>query len=881
MKIPSRWTRLLRLWRADVAQDVDVELEFHVEMRVQEFMSRGMSEGDARRAVAERLGNVDAARAECVAIGKAREMHVQRADWFDALRADIRFAFRSLVHTPGWTAVALLTVALGIGATTAVFSVADALLLRPFPYRDASRVYMARRQFTMGGDVIPMPVPDAVVPLWQTHAQTIESAVPFGGAGSGRLAIGADTIDIQAARVDTGFLAFIGAHPLLGRNFSADEIRPDGANVVLLSEPFWRRQFGGDRDVVGKVVSINNKLRTVIGVVPASVVIPNFRTERADVLVPYSGSGGASVLVRLKPGVLPETSEQELEKMLVNSGVPDIRPVPVATPLRLSRPQDWLAFRQPLLMLSVAAALLFVVAGANIAHLLLARGASRQRELAVRSALGAGRVRLVRLLVTESLLLAIVGGVLASAVGWIGLQLLRIARPVSLVALTYVSADWRLVVIGSTLAVATGVFVGILAALRIAHRDLGKTLRIGASSTALTSRRLRSSLVIGEVALSVTLLVGALLLVHAVFDLQRTQLGFDARDLFAVNVNVPEELPDAERVAVGAAALAQVTGNAEVRGASLARNLPGQARLVVAFEVPGGPEAQLDQASQSVAPNGVAADYFAFMGLPFVEGNTFDAGSAARNEIIVSAALAKRLWPNQSAIGKQLRNAVTRSRGVFEPWQTVVGVVPEVVSSLTEGMTAPALYRPLDASWFGAPVGGLTMLVRMPGAGAEARLRQIMSVDRANRPAASIVNVRESIDASIIEPRFVMRVLSVYAALAVILAAVGLFGVISYSVGQRTREIGVRMTLGATRASIARLVVGDGVRLTLVGIVIGLLGATGATRLIQNLLYGVPQLDPFSFGAGALLLLVIAGVACIVPMLRATGIDPAVAVRSE
>ncbi|HEY9428042.1 MAG TPA: ABC transporter permease [Gemmatimonadaceae bacterium] len=885
MTKPPAWRRYLRFWGANVADDVDEELRFHVDMRVQEYMARGLMEEEARRAVTARLGDLDSARAECVELGKVREKHARQADFLDGLRADVSFAFRSLARTPGWTAVALLTIALGIGATTTVFSAADTLLFRTIPYPHSSRVYMILREFTIDGHEAFAGVPLSAVREWREHARTIESVVPF-GRSSGLLGTGADTITFHAALIDTGFLAFAGVHPLIGRNFTADETSYGGPDAVLLTELFWRRQYGGSRDVLGKVVEISGQPRTIIGVVPASFSVPDFQSEPPDVLLPLviipNRTYGGLVLARLKSGVSPAIATAELDAIAKRASVTgpriaaNMEPMPMQ--LRLMRPQDRLEIRQALVMLTGAVALLLLVACTNIAHLLLARGATRQRELAVRHALGADRARLLRQLVTESIVLALIGGALAGFVGWVGLEVLNAVRPERLVALSHVSRHNDILGIASVLALASGLVIGLLAALRIAHRELGTSLRAGASSAAPGGRRLRATLVVGEVALSTTLLVGALLLIHAVFDLQHTRLGFDARDLWAVSFPVAQDDAPATRAAFATLLRERAARIPGAEHATLAGSAPGIGNWVAlsSFETPEHPADGVEPmgTSQEV----VSADYFSVMKMPLLAGRTFDEGAAARHEVIINSSLAHELWPGGDAIGRRFRNAVHAPGRPAEEWQTVIGVVPDVVRSLVETAAQPATYQPLDAA---NDAGRLTLLVRLHGEDPAARLREFASTVRPDARGDVIESVREKIGRSMAEPRFTMRVLVVFALLGVLLSAIGLFGVISYNVGQRTREIGVRMTLGATRASIARLVVGDGIRLALIGTIVGLLGAVAATRLIQGLLYGVSPLDPFSFGLGAVSLLVISVIACAAPMLRATAVDPVIAVRAE
>ena len=892
-RIPA-WRRYLRFWRPNIAEDVDDELRFHTEMRVREYMARGMSEDDARQAVRDRLGDVDAARVECIELGKVRETHARNADFFDGLRSDLRYALRSLGRAPGWTAVALLTIALGVGATTSVFSVADALLLRPVTYPGSDRVYFARRLFAIDSRSVPSPMPVAAVAAWRTHARTIEAAVPYRYVG-GQLGSGENAIDVEGSMIDDAFLAFAGARPLIGRNFTKQDLLPGGPHVVLLAESFWRRQFGASTDVIGKVVSLDDRQATIIGVVPASVTIPDFGRAPADVWLPLVAAPNFfvnGVLVRLKPGVSAAAATAELDAIFQREHLGD--PVVMARmrrpgqpaivmQLHLTKPGSDLAIRQALLMLTAAVALLLLVACTNVAHLLLARGATRQRELAVRHALGAARKRLLRQLVTESIVLALAGGALAVFVGWGGLTILAAARPDDLTPLAYVSTHRGVLTIASLLAVGCGLAIGLLAALRTAHRDLGMQLRASTSSVLGTSRRLRASLVVGEVALSAILLVGALLLIHAVFDLQRTHLGFDARGVYELTFTARQPMPLAERASLGATLRARAAANPEIAGVTRAGNAPSPHgwKMLSLLETPERPATSADVPS-GTAIEIAAPDYFSMLRMPLLAGRTFEAGSFERDEVVISMSLARQLWPGGSVVGQRFRNGMAKPDGTHEPWKIVIGVVPDVVVDLVGGTTHPTMYVPLEGEEPNGPMArSVVLIVRLASGVSAARLASFVKSIAPPGTETSISNVRERIDQTLAQPRFLMGILATFAALGVVLAAVGLFGVISYTVGQRTREIGVRVALGASRGAVARLVVGDGVRLALAGILIGLAGAVGATRLIENLLYGLSRFDPFAFVAGALVLLAVAIVACVVPMLRATGVDPAIAVRAD
>ncbi len=803
-----------------------------------------------------------------------------RAAWWEQLAQDVVFAWRGIRGAPLLACVTVLTIALGVGATTAVFTVADTLILRPIAYLHAARVFVLRRESPTPDGFPPGPIPAQSLEAWRQDAQSIERALAFQPSGSRLLVNGGDTTTVRVAYVERGFLAFAGVHPLAGRDFTSEEVTSDGPRAVVLGEGIWRREFGASSDVIGRTVRINSRLCTIVGVVPASFTLPDFRSERPDLWLPLSLSSQdfmvSTVAVRLKPGVSREAASDEAAAYLKPSELDAPWNRDIRWRVRLSRPDESLKFREALKLLTAAVALLLLVACANVAHLFLARGAARERELAVRRALGAGRGRLLRHLVTESVLLASVGGGIAAAVAWASLRLLAAARPASLVALTYPSADARLVAFASLAAITVGLAVGVIAALRIAGRDVAQSLR-AATAMHPAAARFRKWIVVGEVGLSTTLLVGALLLIHAVFGLERTRLGFDVRDLYTVMFQARQgETPESR--AAFAAALRQAAEPLATPG-DFAVTVTGFTWLSSRFDTPEHP-ASTETPGASVSF--VGPDYFAMMGMPLLAGRSFDAGAAAASDVVISSTLARAVWPDANPIGRRFRNSRTRvMTGAMEPWRTVIGVVPDAVSNLLQTSGTSAIYQPLD--WRSAD-GNVTLAIRLHGPDAMTRLGRLAAAVRPEPPrgvTTRIENVRRSIDQSAAEPRFTMRVLVTLAALGVVMAAVGLFGVVSYGVRQRTREIGVRMALGATRSGIARLVVGEGVRLTVGGIVLGSLGALATSWLLQGMLYGVSRVDPFAFGAGAAVLLVVTVVSCVVPVMRATRIDPLVATRSE
>ena len=800
------------------------------------------------------------------------------------LVTDSVFAFRSFRRSPGWIFVTLLTIALGVGASTAVFSVADTFLVRPLAYRDASRVYAVSLQGRLPGETISLPIAAAIVREWRNSARAIEALAPYGGSPSAFLRGDLDDVGVSTATVDTGFLAFTGARPLIGRTFTAAETAPNGPRAVMLAEGFWRRQFGGSSSVLGKVVRLDvggepdSRPRTIVGVMPASLFIPDFKFEKPDVWLPLMESERAKVrgvAVRLKPGVSLKVASDELTSIFDRAGGSDPAYKLLQPRIALSRPQDGLPFRQALLLLTGAVILLLLIACSNVSHLLLQRGLARERELAVRHALGADRTRLVRQLVTESTWLGLAGGALAMLVGWSTLEVLTRLRPTSLPALSHLTTTRGVIPLAAGLAIVVGLTVGVLGALHIAHEHLGESLRTGASGASPAHRRLRGTLVIGQIALSTILLAGAILLIRVVVDLNRVRLGFDPSDLYAVSfrgrdLNAPQS---PESLAAFAATIremgARQSGSRHLTIAAVATTGMSFASALESRERPG-----------AVSPSGftganyVAPDYFSIMRMPLIAGRAFDEGSRSRDEAIVSRSLARRLGDDGNVVGRQFRFGAKEDG--FEPWQTVVGVAPDILDDRLDREPKPMLYRPFPGG--GA---GTTLIVRLPRSDAGDVLRRFARSVQSDPLTWRVTSVDDEVEQSIAEPRFTMTVLALFAASGVLLAAIGLFGVQSYALGLRTREIGVRITLGATRRHIAGLFVRDAMGQAALGIGIGLAGAVAVERLFQMSFYGVKSIDTLTFILAAVSMLLASLAACAGPLFRATRVDPAVAMRAE
>jgi putative ABC transport system permease protein len=877
---PAAWRRYLRFWGSNIPDDVDAEIAFHMEMRIDEYVARGMTRADARRAVLDRLGDVDSAKAESIRVLDAGARDARNASVLESLAGDFAFAVRSLRRSPGWTTVVLLTIALGVGATTAVFSVADSLLLRPLDYPDASHVVVISREVILGSRSVMGPMRLDAVHAWQAGVRTLEQIQPFSRTEV-QLGAGADASTIDAGVIDTGFFAFAGAHPIIGRAFTAADILPNSQKVLLLSEGLWRSRFGAARDVVGTTTQIGSETYTIVGVAPATLMLPELDLPRSDVWLPFvvhPNERTTSLLARTASGGSAVAAAAELQAILDRTGLDPMAGLTTAMSVR--RPTDTFGFRRALLMLSGAVALLLLVSCINLAHLLLARGVSRERELAVRYALGAGRSRLIRLLVMESLIVAAAGGAIAVFVGWAGLRLLAASHPAKMFAFSHVTPDRSLVIVAAVVACVAGISIGMLTALRTARAGIAESLRGATFSSNARGSRLRSTLVIGEVALSAVLLVGALLLIHAVYDLQRTRLGFDVHHLFSVtfDTRTPRLAQPAQRAAFAELLRTEARRLPGVDGVTIADIPPINSRRLLASleseEHPAPPDAPAT-ATPSIA---IANDFFRAMRMRLIAGRPFNSRSAADNETIISQTLARSLWPDGDAVGRRFRQAAVPGFPATG-WWTVIGVVPDVVThSLLDTKPEPAIYRAIADDW---DMTNITLIVRVAGGDAAGALRRLSTSVQPGPTMPRIRDLERELNETAAEPRFTMVVLITFAALAVVLAATGLYGVIAYAVAQRTREIGVRIALGATRPLIARLVVGNGLRLAVSGVVVGLAGSVAATRVIEHLLYGVSRFDAFAFAGGAVFLVTVSGIACVVPMLRATAVDPVVALRTE
>ena len=880
------WRRYLRFWGASVDQDVDEELAFHLDMRIRDYRADGMSDDEARAAVARRLGDLRAARAACLTIGRRGQRRLSRTSTVDALAQDVRYGFRTLSRQKGWTVVALLTLGLGIGATTAMFSVLDSLILRPVRYPAPDRIARIWRSDPKPqGPSLSVEPNGAMVEAWRRYARSIEAIAPYRtrdvtitGTGDARAA--------HAGMIDGGFPSFAGVRLLRGRTFLRTELEHGADHVAILGEGLWRQSFGADPNVLGARITIDDAPYTVIGVAPAKLRLPSSRAPRTDIWLPLTRDTldfGKSTVVRVRPGVSFDAAARELDSIIARTGIRD-RTSSRRFVTQLVRPGQFLGFRTSLFLLSGAVALLLVVACANVAHLLLARGATRERELAIRGALGAGRSRLIRQLLTESLILAVLGCALGFALAVGGVRLVQLLRPADLADLSAAEINGATLAAAVVIALLTGVAFGITAA---AHgtRHIGiDALRSGAQSGSAGRRaqRIRSLLVITEMGVSALLLVGAVLLTRSVIALQRTDPGFDVRNLYFMEIELPRSRypnPATSRPFIDAL----MSGAARISGvsrATVSSSLPPNSSFLMGSLDPEGAASDAKNVAPNfIAMNGVQPNYFATLGLSLRQGAAFDSASGSASEVIINESLAKRLWPGQTPIGKRLRFG-GGTKGSDASWLTVKGVAADIpFLGLTSDRSEPLVYLPFAVSDGGPEI---SLAVRVAdGVDPTNSLHKIVQQLDPRLAPPPVISARSALAESIASERFTMTLLAMFAGLAVVLSAIGLYGVISYVVAQRTREIGIRIALGATPRNIAGAVVVRGVVLSVAGLAAGLIAAIWGTRMIRTLLHGVSATDPLSFLVTATVLLGVSVLACTIPMRRAMHVDPVIAMRGD
>jgi putative ABC transport system permease protein len=860
-------------------REVEEEIKLHLTLRAEQLIDAGRTPEDAYAEAVRRFtgGSLHDSRAHLFEAARHREQRMQRTEYLSDLRNDLSFALRMLRRDKGWTTVTILTFALGIGAATAVFSAVSSLLLHPVAYPGADRVALVFQQPAKGNNTginVTISPSSGVIRAWRTSAHSIEAIEGFAQFQPQMRSLG-DPIELQGARIEPTFAAFAGVRPLIGRMFSASEIAA-GGRQLLLGEGLWRSRFGADSTVIGRAVTLDDSLYTIVGVMPASARVPREGASTTDVWLPLDlrdERAGASVVARLRPGIRVAQAQAELDS--VYSRLSALRGDKANFQTMVVSPGSQLNFHDSLILLGWSVALVLLIACANVAHLLLARGTARRRELAIRMALGANRSRVFRQLLTESVVLAFGGGVLGVVGGWLGLRAIVDARPESLSALAMTSVD--MTTLGAALAVTitTSIVFGMLGALQSGGKTANDTLKLGAQRAVTGRGRMRQFLVVTEMALSATLVVGASMLVRSVVNLQRADLGFEPNGLYTIHPNVGRghfagRAVRGDYLRTLATKVAAVPG---VQSVAMASAPPGWYTFTIGrLEIEGRP-APPTTATEFVHVNKIGRGFFGTMRTRLVAGTMFTDTTASANQVIVNEGFAKKQWRGESPVGGRIRVAQSGK----ESWLTIVGVAAESATGgpVSGDATTPILYTPAADS------DAAALVVRTTGSADVLQPVQALARSIDASVPVKVRSVATGVAESIAEPRFVMMLLTLFTILALVLAAIGLYGVMAYAVSQRTREIGIRVALGATRMRIARMVVVGGVLLAIAGSVAGMAIARWGTRVIQSQLYGVSRSDVMSFVIGAAVLMVAALVACIVPTRRALAVDPMTAIRAD
>lgn len=807
---------------------------------------------------------------------------------------DLTYGVRMLMKNPRFTAAAVLSLAIGIGANTAIFSVTNALLLRPLPYKDAERLVIlwnrspglnVEQDWFSPGQYLDIKAENQV---FENVAATIDSSFNLTGQGVAER--------IEGARVSSSLFTVLGAQPILGRVFTADEDEQGKPTTAILSYSFWQRHFAGDPNVVGKTLSLNGNSVDIVGVMPRDFtlnkeVMPTVnKISNAEILLSLPMGWGKrttrtnedyNIFGRMKAGVAFAQAQADVDRIV--SGMKQQYPenYPPSSGFMISvvplLQQVVGEVRRPLLILLGAVGFVLLIACANVANLQLARAAVRQREIAIRAAVGAGRRRIIRQLLTESILLSLIGGVLGLLLTFVGLKLLIRLGPNTLPRLNEIAIDARVLAFTFVVSLITGVVFGLAPALRSSRVDLNGVLKDSGRTTGAGHNRARNAFVVVQVALSLVLLIGAGLLARSYNHIQNANPGFNPQSVLSFRLSLPNSKYKGPAVT-----------NFYKQLTDRVKSLPGVESVGTSYSLPmssvafaWGPitiEGYVPKNSADFIMSNerfVSPGYFAAMGVPLVKGRLFDERDVkdAQQTVIVNENLAERFWPNQDPIGKRLE------RGDKEPWRTVVGVVRDTKEFSFDNEPPISIYHPHEQF----PIGTMFMVVRSSTPTSvltPAITKELRALDP-ELPAFEFKTMEQRLSDTLSRRRFSTFLLGTFSLVALVLAAIGIYGVMAYSVTQRTQEIGIRMALGAEPGKIMVMIVRHSLVLVVVGIVLGLVGAFSLTRVMQSLLFRVSATDTLTFVAPPLILGAIALLASYFPARRAARVDPTMALRSE
>lgn len=865
---------------------LDDEIRFHLEQAVRDYVAAGMSEEEARTKARREFGSVDLAKEE------VRDTLPLR--WLHDLAQDLCYGLKSHAKSRGVAIVAVLTLALGIGSATSIFSLVHSVLLRSMPYRDAQNlVYVWSPNSKISAAPKELGPNNATYYDWQRMSRSFDDLAMFTqyhvkfSADGGKSQEPIDSIGVTGNLFRT-----LGTTPELGRGIEPEDDQPGKDDVAVISYNLWKNKFSSSRDILGRNVRIDKRIRRIVGVMPASFGFPagwempeSVRSlVRNEVWTPLAlspkeradqggaGFGDGVVIGRLRAGASIQQAQDEMSaimKQLVINRDP-LANGSGALVVSLMETAFGDVRAEMLLLLAIVGVVLLIMCG-NVANLLLARYSGRTHEMGIRAAMGASRFRLVRLMIAEGLLLSVAGGAIGTMLAYGGVRALVTLAPSDLPRVAETSIDARVLLFALGVSLLTGLLCGLLPALSASRAGVTSLLHSGGVRGAIASGRTRRFLIASEVALSLILVTGAGLLIRSYVRLAKEGAGFSG-EVLSTRVFLPDEVPEQKYQAIWRQIIADLEARPEVISAAVNTNLPlsgsGSAQTLQI-------ESYTSKEPLSVPNRGVSPRYFETMGIPVLEGRVFDESDYGSKigYVVISEGFARRYFPGQSAIGKRIRYNVSG------PWEPIIGVVPDVKNYALEEPPLGEIFRPIDR---GAS-GGMFLVVRsrLPAEQLSSMVRQIVLTAQPDAEIQAFETMKDRVWQAGAERRFDTSLVGGFAVMALLLAVVGLFGLVAHSVRMRTKELGLRMALGASRGNVFAMVLGQGFRLLAVGAVIGLAGSWAVTRLLSGLLYGVDATDPLTF-TGAPLVLILTGLAaCAIPGLRASQIDPAAALRTE
>jgi predicted permease len=888
--LPLRLRSLFR--RRQVEQELSDELHAHIELKTQAYAAAGLALDEARRKARREFGGLEQSKEHC--------RDTRRVDFLESLLQDVRFAFRILRKSPSFTAVAVLTLALGIGASTAVFSLVQAILLKPLPYPNPDRIVLPELVsppgVNLGSEYFPWSQIQFRMLTRESHSFQAVGAFQndsFNLTGSG------EPSSLDGFRASEEFFPALGVVPSLGRTFTAEEDQPGHEYEVILSDRLWREHFSADRNILGRAVHLNGYAYTVVGVMPSGFQFPraeempssfNFPREPqlwvplAVAQQPKGGPSELAVIGRLKPGITINQAQAIMDLVTKHAEEKDhqwkgwfnTRLVPLTRQVVGDT-------QRPLQLVFGAVCIVLLIACSNVANLLLTRSLGRRREFTLRAALGAPRSRLIRQLLTESLIISISAGAMATVVAYIAIYFVKAFGPSNIPRLREVALDLPVLAFAFCLAVATGILFGLAPAFGATSDDLVTSLKEGGrhSAGSPASPKLRNALLISQVALALVLVVSAGLLTRTFFRLLGANGGFHPDRVLTFQLPLPalKYVDQNHIVAFYQSALLRLRSIPGVESAGIGETVPmggeGESTVIRMPDHPAASQKELPFANYTI----ISPGYFSSIGTPVLRGRDFIESDTADSLPvgIVNVTMEKKFWPSQGALGKQVGPRSSRF-----PLLTIVGVVPDVKHiSLREETVSEMYVVYTQKQWPSMLNLNVALRSKADPASLTSSVREAIHSIDPDLPLAKVATLTTLVDDSLSQPRFAMVLLASFGVLALLLASIGMYGVISYSVAQRTQELGIRMALGAERRNVFGMVLGQGASLAGLGIAIGLLAALGMTRLMSSFLFGVQPTDPFTFAAVSLLLLATALLACYLPARRATRVDPIVALRYE